>query len=64
MISIEDFDSNLLKVEKKLYKYIDIYYIRYITIKEFDYVKIDSVNPLYLSIGKVDGYMANMEIST
>ena len=64
MISIEDFDSNLLKLEKKLYKYIDIYYIRYITIKEFDYVKIDSVNPLYLSIGKVDGYMAKMEIST
>ena len=64
MISIEDFDSNLLKVDKKLYKYIDIYHIEYITIKEFDYVKIDSVNPLYLSIGKVDGYMAKMEIST
>ena len=39
MISIEDFDSNLLKVDKKLYKYIDIYYIGYITIKESDYVK-------------------------
>ena len=26
--------------------------------KDFDYVKIDSVNPLYLIIGKVDGYIA------
>ena len=25
--------------------------------KDFDYVKINSVNPLYLIIGKVDGYL-------
>ena len=57
MINIENFDSNLLKVDKKLYKNIDIYYIGYIAIKNFDYVKINSANPLYLIIGKVDGYI-------
>ena len=55
MINIEDFDPNLLKIEKKSYKNIDIYYIGYTTMKDFDYVKIKSVNPLYLIISKVDG---------
>ena len=32
-INIEDFDSNLLKIDKTSYKNIDIYYIGYITIK-------------------------------
>ena len=37
---------------------IDIYYIRYITIKNTDdYENIYSVNPLYLIIGKVDGFI-------
>ena len=27
MINIEDFDSNFLKIDKKSYKNIDIYYI-------------------------------------
>ena len=57
MINIKDFDSNLLKIDKKSYKNIDIYYIGYITMKDSDYVKIDSVNPLYLIIEKVDGYI-------
>ena len=36
----------------------DIYYIRYITIKEIgDCSNIYSVNPLHLIIGKVDGYI-------
>ena len=56
MINIANFDPNLLKIDKKLYKNIDIYYIGYITIKDSDYVKIKSVNPLYLIISKVDGY--------
>ena len=45
MSSIEDFDSNLSKIEKKPYRNIDIYYIEYITMKDFDFVKINSVNP-------------------
>ena len=58
MINIGVFDSNLLKIDKKLYKDTDIYYIGYITIKEMDDCKnICSVNPLYLIIGKVDGHI-------
>ena len=56
MINIKNFDPNLLKIDKKSYKNIDIYYIGYITMKDSDYVKINSVNPLYLIIGEVDGY--------
>ena len=32
-INIEDFDSNLLKIDKESYKNIGIYQIGYITIK-------------------------------
>ena len=34
-----------------------MYCIEYITMKDSDYVKINSVNPLYLIIDKVDGYI-------
>ena len=34
MINIKDFDSNLLKIDKKSYQNIGIYYIGYITIKK------------------------------
>ena len=36
MINIKDFDSNLLKIDKKSYKNIDIDYIGYITVKKID----------------------------
>ena len=58
IINIEELDSNLLKIDKKSYKDIDIYYIGYITIKKTGNCKnIYSVNPLYLIIGKVDGHI-------
>ena len=64
MIKIKNFSPDLLKIEKKSYKNIDVYYIGLITVKYFDNVKINSVNPLYLIIGKVDGYIKEkMEIS-
>ena len=45
MINIEVFDSNILKIDIKSYKNIDIYYIGYITIiKIDDYKNIYSVN--------------------
>ena len=53
-INIKEFDSNLLKIDKTSYKNIDIYYIRYITIGDSGCVKINSVNPLYLIIYKVN----------
>ena len=45
-----------LKIDKKSCKNIYIYYIGYITMKDSDYVKIKSVNPLYLIINEVDGH--------
>ena len=58
IINIEEFNSSLLKIDKKSYKDIDIYYIGYITIKKIgDCENIYSVNPLYLIIGKVDGHI-------
>ena len=58
MINIKDFDSSLLKIDKTLYKNIGICSIGYITIKKTDdYENIHSVNPLYLMIGKVDGFI-------
>ena len=34
MINIKDFQSNLLKIDKKPHKDFDIYYVGYITIKK------------------------------
>ena len=57
IIDMRNFHSNLLKIDKKLYKEIDIYYIGYITIKKFsDCENIHSVNPLYLIIYSATGY--------
>ena len=51
MVNIEDFHSNLLEIDKKSHKDIDIYYIGYITTKKFsDYENINNMNPLYLII--------------
>ena len=55
MLNIKNFDSNLLKIDKKSYKNIDIYYIGYITIKNFDYVNIHNVYLLYFIADEVDG---------
>ena len=49
-IDLKDFVAKLLKIDKKDYKEIDIYYLGYVTIKKIgDYNNnINSVNPLYL----------------
>ena len=62
MTNIKDFDSSLPKIDKKsfngiAFKNIDIYYIRYITMKKSKYVNIHSVNILYLTRGEVDGFI-------
>ena len=58
MINIKDFDPRLIKIDKKSYKNIGIYHIGYITIKSIsDCGNINSVNPLYLMISEVDGYI-------
>ena len=48
---------NLLNIDKKSYKNIDIYYNGYITVKDSDYIKINRENPLYLIISEIDGYI-------
>ena len=55
MINIEDFNPNLLKIDRKSYKNTDIYYIGYITMKDSDYGKTKIVKTLYLIISEVDG---------
>ena len=57
IIDIKDFQSNLLKIDKKQYKDNDIYYIGYITIKKIgDCENIRSVNPFCLIIYSATGY--------
>ena len=58
MIDIKTFESDLLKIDKKSYKEIDIYNIGYITIKKIDdNENIYSVNPSYLTINHAGGYI-------
>ena len=58
MINLKNFESNLLKIDKKSYKNIGIYNIGYITIKKIDDCEnIYSVNPLYLRITHANGYI-------
>ena len=57
-IDIKNFDAWLLKIDKKSYKNIEIYNIGYIKIKKIvDCKNIHSVNPLYLLIDHVSGYV-------
>ena len=57
MLNIKHFVLNQIKIGKKSYKNIIIYYIGYITIKNHSYAKLNSVNPLYLIINKINGYI-------
>ena len=58
IIDLKHFDATLLKIDKKSYQNINIYYIGYITVKKIDdYESICSVNPLYLPIDHASGYI-------
>ena len=47
----------MLEIDKKYYKGINIYYIRYITTKKVDDCEnIYSVNTLYLLVNRASGY--------
>ena len=58
-INIKNFASNLLKIDKKSYKNIAIYYIGYVTKK--DKHATNSVNPLYFIVNKVDDFIEEKE---
>ena len=56
-INLKDFDARLLKVDKKDYSEIDVYYISYVTVKKIANCKnIDSANALYLMINEMIGH--------
>ena len=58
IIELENFDSSLLKIDKKSCRDIGIYNIGYITIKKIcDIKNIYSVNTLYLCINHASGYI-------
>ena len=56
-VDLKDFDAKLLKIVKKDYNEIDIYYIGYVTVKKIaNCNNINSVNPLHLMINEVIGH--------
>ena len=54
MINIKKLDRNKIKIDEDLYKNIFIYHIGYVTIKKLTYKKINSVNPLSVTINKIN----------
>ena len=56
IVNIKYFDPNKIKIVEKSYKNILIYYIGYVTIKNSKYITINSVNPIYLIINRMNGY--------
>ena len=55
LINIKDFDAQLLKLDQKTLINVGIYYIGYVTKKPEH--KINSENPLYLMINRIDGFI-------
>ena len=66
MINLKNFESILLKIDKKSNKNIRIYNIGYITIKKIDDCEsIYSVNPLFLKVNHANRYIEEkMKINT
>ena len=56
MINIKNLDLNKIKIDKKSYKNILIYYIGYVKFKDLTDVTINNVNPLYLITDKINEY--------
>ena len=56
IISIKNFNPTKIKIDQKSCKNILIYWIGYVPITYSNYVKINSVNSLYLNISKTNGY--------
>ena len=58
MINFKNFESNLLKIDRKSYKNICIYNFGYVTIKKIDDCEnIYSANPLHLHVNHANGYI-------
>ena len=59
LTNIKDFDPRLLKLDKKTSMGLIIYYIGYVTEKP-EY-RINKVNPIYLMINRIDGFIEEKE---
>ena len=60
-IFLKDFNAALLKLDKESSIGIDVYYVGYVTKKSV--FSINSVNPLYLVIREMDGYVEEIDDS-
>ena len=58
IINLDNSVARLINIDKKSYKDINIYNIAYVTKKKIgDCMNINSFNPLYLGITRVNGYI-------
>ena len=56
-INLKKFDASMLKIEKRNYKDVDVYYIGYVTFQEIvNCNNMNSINPLYLVISEMIGH--------
>ena len=60
LINLENFNPSLLKLDKNSSMDINIYYIGYVT-KKPEY-NINSVNPFYMLIKKLDGFLMKKKV--
>ena len=54
MINIKNLHLSKIKIDRKSYKNILIYYIGYVTVKNLSYIKTNSGNHSYLIINKIN----------
>ena len=63
IINIKDFDPNNIKIDEKPYRNILIYCTTYVTVKDSQHAKINSVNPLYLMFNRMNGYLKEINVN-
>ena len=56
-INIKICDPNKININEKLCKIFSINHIEYVRVKNVSYVKINSVNPLYLMTDKINRFV-------
>ena len=52
-----DLWSKKIKIDEKSYKNILIFHIEYVMVKNLNSITINSVNPLYIVINKINWYI-------
>ena len=57
MINIKTLNLNQIKIDETSYKDILTYHFGYLTAKDLSYAIINSVNPLYFTINKINEYI-------